>query len=503
MTKNLAQDIRRSIGNPLETVDFDYSATLNEVLSDVDLSSADAGGALRFYGGDPLVPSRFRFAAAAAVALAAKGVAASAIWRDRGGADQDISIDARKAFQRFSGFFEGKWEQVNGRPPALKWNKHNPFMEIPFFRSTNDARHVIALNIYPGLHAKALTLLECADDSKFINAAIARWNALELEQAAAEAGIVIAKVRSTDEFLDERQFKEVLADMPLISVEKIGESEPRPLSLSAGAQSPLEGIRALGMGHVIAGAGLGRDLASFGADVLNIWRPDDSEIEPFYWDTSVGMRSTYLGESSEDRSKFDELLQGADVFFSNRHPGYLERNRWTAEELCANNPGLIHAQVVLHGASGPWAMRPGFDEVGAAVTGIFTAEGTLADPKQPPIVPIVDNIVGWLGTVGVMSALRRRATEGGSYRVRVSLTRTCLWLISLGIFDKEFAKATAGRADEHKIIAPDLFTAETPVGTYQGMTDQIQFSSLRQGFKTVLVPMGANKPEWLADRASV
>ncbi len=60
------------------------------------------------------------------------------------------------------------------------------------------------------------------------------------------------------------------------------------------------------------------------------------------------------------------------------------------------------------------------------------------------MLPIVDNIVGWFGTVGVLEALRRRAVEGGSYRVRVSLTRVCLWLISLGIFDKEFATTTAG-----------------------------------------------------------
>jgi crotonobetainyl-CoA:carnitine CoA-transferase CaiB-like acyl-CoA transferase len=67
------------------------------------------------------------------------------------------------------------------------------------------------------------------------------------------------------------------------------------------------------------------------------------------------------------------------------------------------------------------------------------------------MLPIVDNIVGWFGTVGVLEALRHRAVEGGSYRVRVSLTRVCLWLISLGIFDKELAslinKRTAAAAD--------------------------------------------------------
>jgi hypothetical protein len=58
--------------------------------------------------------------------------------------------------------------------------------------------------------------------------------------------------------------------------------------------------------------------------------------------------------------------------------------------------------------------------------------------------------------------LRRRAAEGGSYRVVVSLTRTVLWLLSLGIFDKEYAAATAGSSDEHTYVAPDLFIAETP-----------------------------------------
>ena len=114
------------------------------------------------------------------------------------------------------------------------------------------------------------------------------------------------------------------------------------------------------------------------------------------------------------------------------------------------------------------------------------------------MLPIVDNIVGWFGTVGVLEALRRRAVEGGSYRVQVSLTRVCLWLISLGIFDKEFATTTAGSTAEHSAVPPELFTANTPLGTYQGMTDQIDFSSLPQGFTTtVLQPMGADQPEWL------
>ena len=93
--------------------------------------------------------------------------------------------------------------------------------------------------------------------------------------------------------------------------------------------------------------------------------------------------------------------------------------------------------------------------------------------------------------------MRRRAIEGVSYHVVVSLTRTVLWLLSLGIFDKAYAKATADSTDEHNDIAPDLFTAETALGTYQGITDQIVLSRTPGAYRTVLVPRGSSKPEWL------
>jgi crotonobetainyl-CoA:carnitine CoA-transferase CaiB-like acyl-CoA transferase len=284
--------------------------------------------------------------------------------------------------------------------------------------------------------------------------------------------------------------------MPLVTVEKIGESDPVPLKASGNL--PLSGIRAFGMGHVIAGGAMGRDMALYGADVLNIWRPRDSEIEAFAWDVQVGMRSTILDDSKEDRARFNQLLQDADVFFANKRPGFLKKHDLDADALCGQKPGLIHATVVLHGEKGPWSNRPGFDEIGATVSGLFTIEGSPTRPSQPPIVPICDNVVAWLGTTGILAALRRRAIEGGSYRVVVSLTRTVLWFLSLGIFDKAYAKATAGSTDEQTYIAPDLFTAETPLGSYQGMTDQIVMSRTPGSFRTILVPRGSSKPEWLA-----
>jgi crotonobetainyl-CoA:carnitine CoA-transferase CaiB-like acyl-CoA transferase len=83
-----------------------------------------------------------------------------------------------------------------------------------------------------------------------------------------------------------------------------------------------------------------------------VWRPDDSEVESFYRDTQVGMRSTYLSDTGDDRDKLNELLRETDVFFSNRHPGYLEQVGLTADEVAVGHRGLIHVQVLLHGAEG-------------------------------------------------------------------------------------------------------------------------------------------------------
>jgi crotonobetainyl-CoA:carnitine CoA-transferase CaiB-like acyl-CoA transferase len=493
--KSLTDLLQTKLKNPATSTECDFHSAVDQVLADVGMTAKDSGGKLTFYGQDPIVPSSFKFGAMAAVGLAARSVALAALWKSRTGEAQDIHVDVRKALRRFCGFFEGKWETLNGRSPLLL-PRDNPFFELPLFRQTRDGRHMVTLNIYPGLQARALNFLRCSNSTESIGNAILQWRAEELEAAAAEAGLVFGMVRTNEEFCRELQYTEVLSRMPLLTLEKIGESEPEPLK--RGARSPLEGIRALGLGHVIAGAGIGRDLAYYGADVLNVWRPNDSEIEAFAWDVQVGMRSTLLDGSKEDRATCDHLLKNADVFFSNRRPGYLERYGLTAEELSQKRPGLIHAKVVLHGERGPWSNRVGFDEIGAAVSGLFSIEGTPTQPKSPPIIPICDNVVGWLGTLGVLAALRRRAKEGGSYRVVVSLTRTVLWLLSMGIFDKTYAQETAGSTDEHTYVAPDLFTAQTPLGTYQGLTDQVVLSRTPGAFQTVLMPRGSSKPEWLA-----
>ena len=349
VSDGLTKSLESKLNAPASSPEFDLHTETDAVLKDIGLTTADAGGKLTFYGRDPILPSPMRFGTMAAVGLAARSVALTALWRQATGERQDISVDVRKALRRFAGFFEGKWETINGRPPSPNGYAVTPFLNDGafFFRKTRDGRHVVALDIYPQLRARTLNFLQSSESNESINNAILKWDAVALEDAAAAEGLVLAMVRTNEEFRREPQYTDVLSKMPLITVEKIGESDPVPLK--ANGNLPLSGVRAFGMGHVIAGAGMGRDMALYGADVLNIWRPRDSEVEAFAWDVQVGMRSTILDDAKEDREKFNRLLKDADIFFANKRPGFLKKHDLDAESFCEQKPGLIHAIVAMHG----------------------------------------------------------------------------------------------------------------------------------------------------------
>src|SRR5258708_5394522 len=220
--ETLAETLQSKLSNPATASDFDLYGGVNEVLKDVGMTVADGGGKLTFYGQDPIVASPFRFGSMAAIGLAAKSVAVAALWKHSTGEGQDISVDVRKALLRFYGFFEGKWETINGRPPSAWGYAGTPFFKQPMLRETRDGRHVLAMDFYPKLRARMLNFLRCSESSESIDNAILQWRADELETAAAEQGLVLGMVRSNEEFRRERQDSEVLAHRPLIAIEKIG-----------------------------------------------------------------------------------------------------------------------------------------------------------------------------------------------------------------------------------------------------------------------------------------
>jgi crotonobetainyl-CoA:carnitine CoA-transferase CaiB-like acyl-CoA transferase len=475
---------------------FDLLGELETVLGGVGLSAADAGGTITTTGADPVVPSPMRIGGAATLGLLTKSVAAAAVHRWRGGPGQDVHVDLRRAPHRLCPFYDRRWERLGRYPVGSSLERGNA-MAFSFFRCADD-RWVMPQNMYPGLRERAQELLGVPLTKDRVREAIAAWTAPELEAAAAEAGVVMPMLRTVPEFLASEQYPH-LADLPLIELTKVGDADPQPLP--AVGKNPFDGLRALGMGHVIAGAGFGRSFALHGADVLNLWRPGEGEHESTYASANVGMRSAWL-DPRADRAELSRLLGGADVFFHNRRQQFLAEIGLTPEQACAQRPGLIYVSVSLHGLTGPWAGRPGFDQSAGSVTGMMLLEGSTDRPRLPPIMVVNDYIVPWLAQAGVAAALRRRADEGGSWHVHVSLTRVALWILSLGIFDREWAHSVAGTAGEHEYLDPETFTAATPMGAYQGVTDQVEMSATPGAYDPVLDARGSAPPAWRAGAQS-
>jgi crotonobetainyl-CoA:carnitine CoA-transferase CaiB-like acyl-CoA transferase len=126
------------------------------------------------------------------------------------------------------------------------------------------------------------------------------------------------------------------------------------------------------------------------------------------------------------------------------------------EELAARRPGIVYASPKACSHDGPWAEGGGFDMEALCVTGFTTLEGTPEQPKFPPTLVMNDFVAGYLGAAGIQAALIRRATEGGSYEVRVNLARCAMWFNSLGTFDTD----APGTGAQHQPLAPDSITAK-------------------------------------------
>jgi hypothetical protein len=198
---------------------------------------------------------RLRFGTMSGISLAAKGVAAAAIWGFRSAEGQDIHVDVRKALRPFVPFFPREWEKVNGHQASFASDPENPFLQyrtMTLWHKTRDGRWVMPAMPYPRLRARATTLLGCDDSVNAVQNAMLQWRADEL----------VAMLHTTEEFMKEIQYTEVLSKEPLIKIEKIEECDPVPFK--SGGKTPLDGVRALGMGHVPAGAGIGRSCAVWG-----------------------------------------------------------------------------------------------------------------------------------------------------------------------------------------------------------------------------------------------
>jgi crotonobetainyl-CoA:carnitine CoA-transferase CaiB-like acyl-CoA transferase len=205
---------------------------------------------------------------------------------------------------------------------------------------------------------------------------------------------------------------------------------------------PLEGIRVLDVTQVMAGPFACQLLGDMGADVIKIEPPQvgDStrrsmgfrlkgEDSPGFLALNRNKRSIALDlKNPEDKEIFDALVKSADVLVENGRPGVADRLGMGYERLRELNPRIIACSISGFGPSGPWALRPGFDLIAQAMSGMISATG---HPESEPVkngIAVADLGAGLFAVYGILSALIARQKTGEGQYVTASLFEAALGL---------------------------------------------------------------------------
>jgi crotonobetainyl-CoA:carnitine CoA-transferase CaiB-like acyl-CoA transferase len=456
-----------------------------EILTDLwalaggDPSALDA---VTLAGEEPQLPSSFRVAAAAQASIAATGLAAAQVWKLRSGQSQDVAVDMRHAVVECR---SERYLRVDGKPPPPAWDV------IAGIYRTRDQRFVRLHTNFRHHRDAVCRVLNCKPERNEVQAALMQWDGEAFETAAYTSGGVVAMMRSHREW-SELPHARALAELPLVSIEKIGEAAPRPWP---GGERPLAGLRVLDLSRVIAGPVAGRTLAVHGADVLLISGPDLPAIPWLTIDTGRGKLTSFVDLKSEPgRGSLRDLLASADIFSQGYRPQALAALGFSPQDAARISPGIVYVSLSAYGHAGPWAERRGFDSLVQTATGFNHAEGQAAGVDGPKELPaqMLDHATGYLMAFGAMMAKARQSREGGSWHVRVSLARTGRWLWNLGRVADGFA------TEDLKGEAVQPFIEEVPsgFGPLRSVRHSAALSKTPAFWARQAMPLGSHPAEW-------
>lgn len=443
---------------------------------------------LSITGSDPVLSTRFRIGETCAAVLAGIGVAVSDIWELKTGRRQKAAIDVRHAA---AGLKSSRYVQTpgpDGRFRLVVSPRHEAMLRITQPWPTKDGRWFLPHFGLPNLGKRVLGVLDCEPEPESVSKAVRRWNALDLEAAIDEARACGAMVRSNEEWLS-HPHGQVLAKKPIVEIFKIGESDPEPFPEG---DRPLSGIRALDLTRILAGPVAARTLAEHGADVLMVTAKDLPQIPEHVTDTSHGKRSCFLDLKTEDgAATLRELARHADVFSQGYRPGIMSKLGFGPEELAELRPGIVTLSISCFGADGPFSHRAGWEQIAQTVTGICH-EGS---EDRPALLPgaACDYTTGYLGAYGVLLALARRAREGGSYHVRVSLCQSGMFIYRQGKVDCDQTDMDLSE-DELDAIRIETHPASGPL---RHLGPILRMSETPPRWTRPTPVLGGDAPEWL------
>ena len=447
-----------------------------------------AAGEVTIKGNDPVFSARFKIGETTANILAGVGVAVTDIHEMKTGKRQKVAIDVRHAaatcqsskLMRLS-TSGGKWEQVDTPSMAHMRSITQPWQ-------CKDGRWYLPHFNLPHLHDRVIGVLKCESNADAVAKAVAKWDSHDLEEAVAEARACGSVVRSNKEWLEHPHGK-VLSGRALVDIQKIGDSDPIPFPKTG---RPLAGIKVLDLTRILAGPICARTLAENGADVLMVTAKHLPQVPEHVLDTSHGKRSTFLNlTNKDDLATIKKLAKSADVFSQGYRPGIMDKLGLTPEELAKERPGIIYVSISAYGHGGPLSGRGGWEQIAQCTTGICLDNGD----ARPTLLPAsaCDYTTGYNGAYGVLLALARRAREGGSYHVRVSLCRSGMYIYKQGhvAYDKPNMALSKGDLD------PIMVETKTGSGTIRHLAPVLGLSESKPYWDKPSPVLGSSQPGWL------
>ncbi|MBN9493768.1 CoA transferase [bacterium] len=436
-------------------------------------------------GADPVIPAPFHLGEGAATALALVGQEANALWEMRGGRKQTLTLDVRHAAASLVSYTQLK-------VPELRAPARTPSAITAIYKCADDRYIHLHGSFEQGRGIYAELGLEFGADAEAVTDATAKRGAFELEDALAVQGRCAAVVRSPEEWNRGPQAAWLLS-RPVVEVTRIGDAPPEPLH---DGPRPLSGVRVVDATRVLAGPTCARTLAEHGADVVHIASPNLPTMDLFEIDTGHGKRQAWCDlNDAAQAAQLRGLLLEADVFSQGFRLGKLAGRGLGPEQLAELRPGIIYVSENCYGQVGPWAQRPGWEQLAQTVSGV--AHTMAQDGGKPRLsgAAMNDYTTGYFSALGTMIALRRRAVEGGSWLVRTSLTQTSMWYIRLGTgLDRS---AGQGLGDTAAFMEDVAATGEATYGPYTRLRPALQMSETPPHWATPSVPLGSGTMEWL------
>ena len=201
----------------------------------------------------------------------------------------------------------------------------------------------------------------------------------------------------------------------------------------------LDGVRVLELGQVLAGPFAGAIFADLGAEVVKVERVDGGDdarrMGPAFRHGDAlnfqvfnrGKQSVALDlKSGDGLAAFERLAAEADIFIHNLRPGVPKALGIDGPSLCARHPRLIYCEISAFGSAGPMALRPGYEPLIQAFSGLSSTNGGPDDPPLRAGASVCDQGTGMWAVIGALAMLHRRQNTGGGGILSASLLETAL-----------------------------------------------------------------------------